>query len=244
MRKVIKVLTAIAFAVTVLFVASNDVKAEGWVQQADGYYYVYDNGTVATNTVIGIFSIGPTGKITFQEAIDQTNRVLALQQGGTTSVATAPAGGDLASVCMSIVNPIVNSGASDADKIRAIYNYMITSTEYKRDHTNPVGTNYGPAYALECLTTHKGNCYRYASAFAYLLRAAGFETRIAYGQIHAARGGLTPHSWTEINIGGVWYTCDCEMQDAKGDKYNFFLIPYEQYPIQPLQAQGYLPVAF
>ena len=245
MKRFVAVLLA---AVTVATVTPSAVKADGWVEKKEGYYYVYNNGEIAKNTVIGIFAVGPTGLVTHQEAIDQTNRIIAMQQAQAAQpqvqAAPAPAAaGDLYSRCAAIVNSATNSSMSDIDKIRALYNYMMAATSYKRDNTKPVG-NYGPQYAYEALTTGQGNCYRYASAYAYLLKAAGIESRIAYGQIHAARGGLTPHSWTEVNIGGNWYTVDCEMQDAKGTKYDFFLKTYEEYPVKPLVPQGYLPVAF
>lgn len=254
MRKLCKLILAATIVLSALSIAPKSVKADGWVTKADGYYYVYDNGTVAKNTTIGFFIVGPTGRLTFQEAIDQTNNFLALVQAQqaqaanpapavATPAAVAPAGSDLATICANIAGPVASSGASDLEKIRTLYNYMINSTEYLRDYTTPTG-NWGPAYAQQCLTTGRGNCYRYAAAFAYLLKAAGYDTRIAYGQIHAARGGLTPHSWTEICLNGVWYTCDCEMADAKKGKYDFFIKTVNEYPVKPLVAQGYLPVAF
>ena len=240
---------AMTLAVIGLFVlaAPKAVKAEGWVARPEGYYYVYNNGFIATNTTVGIFTVGPTGLITYQEAVEQTNKIIALQQAAATAQTTATAAlgatGDFTSLCAQIAGPVASSEKTDIEKIRSLFDYMINATEYKRDYTTPTG-NWGPAYAYEALTTGQGNCYRYAAAFAYLLKAAGYDSRIVYGQIHSARGGLTPHSWTEINLNGVWFTCDCEMQDAKKSKYDFFLIPYEQYPIQPLVTQGYLPVNF
>lgn len=252
MKKLCKLILALAVFACVMGVAPKTVKAEGWVTRPDGYYYVYDNGVVATNTTIGFFIVGPTGRLTFKEAVDQTNNFLALVQSqqaqavNPAPVAAAPApvaGSDLAAICANIASPVVNSDKTDLEKIRSLYNYMINATEYLRDYATPTG-NWGPAYAQQCLTTGKGNCYRYAAAFAYVLKAAGYDTRIAYGQIHAARGGLTPHSWTEICLNGVWYTCDCEMADAKKGKYDFFIKTYDEYPIKPLVPEGYLPVAF
>lgn len=256
MKRFIKMISAVALGVILTAFGASTVKAEGWVAFPDGYYYMYDNGTFATNTTVGIFKVGPTGRVTYQEAIDQTNAILAQQAAAQAALAQqaaaqkAPAAtavalpkGDLATVCATIVASQTNPSMTTEQKIRALFNYMVNATEYKRTYETPVG-NWGAAYALECLTTGKGNCYRYAAAFAYLLKAAGIEPRIAYGQIHAARGGLTPHSWTEINVNGTWITCDCEMQDAKKGKYNFFMLPFEQYPIKPLTPQGYLPASF
>lgn len=243
--------------VTVLSTVSPAVvKAEGWVQRPEGYYYMYDNGAIATNTQVGIFTVGPTGLITYQEAVDQTNRIIALQQQAMAAqavtvvpsvpqtVTAAPASTTaLYEKCSQIVASVTTPQMSEIEKTRALFNYMVASMEYKRDYATPTG-NWGPQYATEALMTGKGNCYRYAAAYAYLLKTAGLDSRIAYGQIHAARGGLTPHSWTEVNIGGIWYTVDCEMHDAKKGKYDFFMKTMDQYPIKPLNVQGYLPVGF
>lgn len=256
MRHISKLLTVAVLSVFAVFIISDNVKAEGWVTMPDGnYYYMYDNGTYATNTTVGFFVVGPTGALTPKEAQDQTNLFLAqvAQQSQaaaqtakttqTAQVATTVSGGDLATVCSGIVSKYVNPSAGAIDNVRSLYNYMINATEYKRTYETPTG-NWTPGYAYECLTTGKGNCYRYAAAYAYLLKAAGYESRVAYGNIHAARGGLTPHGWTEVNLNGVWYIVDCEMQDAKKDKYNFFMVDMNTYPIKPLVVSGYMPINF
>jgi len=270
MRKAKGFMVLLAGVLTASVLAPTVVKADGWVLKPEGYYYVYDNGAIATNTTVGIIAIGPTGLVTVNDAIAQTNRVIALtQQAAETQAASAQqaaaaqaaaaqaaaaqqvAQSQVASAsttalydrCAQIVNSTTTAQMSEIDKTRALFNYMVAATEYKRDYTTPTG-NWGPAYAYEALTTGTGNCYKYAAAYAYLLKAAGLDSRIAYGQIHAARGGLTPHSWTEVNIGGVWYTVDCEMHDAKKGKYDFFMKTLEQYPIKPLNTEGYLPVSF
>ena len=253
MRKFIKFIAVTALSLSAVFFTANTVKAEGWVTMPDGnYYYVYDNGAIATNTTIGFFTVGPTGGLTPKQALDQTNAFLAqvaqVQQAAAqanqpVAQAAPQAGADLATICSGIVSKYVNPSASGIDQVRALYNYMMAATEYKRTYETPAG-NWTPGYAYECLTTGKGNCYRYAAAYAYLLKAAGFESRVAYGNIHAARGGLTPHSWTEVNINGVWYIVDCEMQDAKKDKYNFFMVDMNTYPVKPLVVSGYMPISF
>ena len=253
MKKFIKFIAVTALSLSAVFFTANTVKAEGWVTMPDGnYYYVYDNGAIATNTTIGFFTVGPTGGLTPKQALDQTNAFLAqvaqVQQAAAqanqpVAQAAPQAGADLATICSGIVSKYVNPSASGIDQVRALYNYMMAATEYKRTYETPAG-NWTPGYAYECLTTGKGNCYRYAAAYAYLLKAAGFESRVAYGNIHAARGGLTPHSWTEVNINGVWYIVDCEMQDAKKDKYNFFMVDMNTYPVKPLVVSGYMPISF
>ena len=39
-------------------------------------------------------------------------------------------------------------------------------------------------YAYEMLTSHMGNCYNFAAAFAHLTKAAGCDATIVRGRIH------------------------------------------------------------
>ena len=64
---------------------------------------------------------------------------------------------------------------------------------------------------------HCGNCFVYAATFYEMARLLGYPTRQIYGQVPAARGGLTPHSWVEIDINGVTYVFDPEFAHATGN---------------------------
>ena len=63
---------------------------------------------------------------------------------------------------------------------------------------------------------HCGNCFVYAATFYEMARLLGYQARQMYGQVPAARGGLTPHSWDEIDINGVTYVFDPEFEHATG----------------------------
>ncbi len=71
---------------------------------------------------------------------------------------------------------------------------------------------------------HKGNCFVFAATFCEMARLLGYPCRQMYGQVPAARGGLTPHSWTEVDINGRTYVFDPEFQHAT--KKNGFMIGY------------------
>ena len=187
MRKFTRAIITVALSVIAVFAVSNTAKADGWVTGPDGnYYYFYDNGTYATNTTIGFFTVGPSGKLSPKEAQDQTNAFLAQVQATqaqqaqaakaqATQPAQAPvaqpkaqqaqapaaqapvaqtvtpvpvASGDLSTICSDIVSKTVNPSSEAVDQIRALYNYMMAATSYKRTYETPTGY-WGPAYALE-----------------------------------------------------------------------------------------------
>ena len=57
-----------------------------------------------------------------------------------------------------------------------------------------------------------------------MARALGYECHVMTGQVPLRRGGLGPHSWVEINIGGTWYICDPDFTEETGR--NGFMIHY------------------
>ena len=83
------------------------------------------------------------------------------------------------------------------------------------------GTRWFADFGFE---KHKGNCFVFAATFCEMARLLGYPCRQMYGQVPAARGGLTPHSWTEIDINGSTYVFDPEFQHATGK--NGFMINY------------------
>lgn len=84
--------------------------------------------------------------------------------------------------------------------------------------------------ALYMFRTGSGDCYNYAATFEWLARGAGYSANARGGQVPAARGGLSPHGWTEVYIGGTTYVCDPNLtHDLPG--YNFYLQTYATAPV-------------
>ena len=79
-------------------------------------------------------------------------------------------------------------------------------------------------YADFGFTNNKGNCFVFAATFCEMSRLLGYTTRQMYGQVPYALGGLTPHSWVEIDIDGQTYVFDPEYQYQTGK--NGFMIHY------------------
>lgn len=128
-------------------------------------------------------------------------------------------------------------------KLCSCYNYIVNNTSYSRTYETPSG-DWTKGYAAEVYTTGKGNCYRYAAAFAYLAKALGYDTKVITGVIGASRGGYNPHGWVEVNVGGTWYICDPEMQYADKKKRDFYMKTEVTYPCSGLTKYVEWPVSF
>lgn len=92
-----------------------------------------------------------------------------------------------------------------------LYNYMRDPRyfSYGREDV-PTAKGWDVTYAGKMMTTKMGNCYSFASAYAYLVkRATGLPVRIATGSTNAFRAdNWQYHAWCEVQIGKTWYTFD------------------------------------
>ena len=73
---------------------------------------------------------------------------------------------------------------------------------------------------------HKGNCYVMACTFYRMAKMLGYECYAISGYVPARRGGMTPHSWTEIIEDGKIYVYDPNFTNETGG--NGFKITYGQ----------------
>lgn len=69
--------------------------------------------------------------------------------------------------------------------------------------------NYGFDYS-------KGNCYVMAATFCYMARQLGYDAHQMAGMVPTRGGGLTPHSWVEVNVGGTIYVFDPDFTNETG----------------------------
>lgn len=200
--------------------------ARDWVEiGGDWYFFCPSDGSMAIDTTINGFMFGPDGKFIGMEPEDE--EYVKDQQLK-----------DLVEYDLSM---IVTSEMAEEEKIRACYMFIIDNAAYKRTYETPSGDWTGE-YAYQLLTSGKGNCYRYASAFAYLVKGLGYETKVITGEVVSRKGGTTPHSWTEVRIGDEWYIFDTELQDANGKDY--YKKTYENFPSRPLIKMSEWEVRF
>ena len=87
------------------------------------------------------------------------------------------------------------------------------------------------SYAAYMFTRKGGNCYRYASAYAYIAKVLGFDVRVCTGTVYLRVAGFSPHGWCEVKIDDVWRMVDCSMGRAHRNR-NLFLITRSSCPFR------------
>lgn len=106
---------------------------------------------------------------------------------------------------------------SNYQEVRAIYVWFIKKIEYSRgmdvnagasSSSDPATTPVEVLWATDLFNTYKGCCYNYSSAFMYIMRYLGYDAHLVSGQVGKYGGGTTPHCWLYVNLGGVAYTFD------------------------------------
>ncbi len=86
--------------------------------------------------------------------------------------------------------------------------------KYRRFNADPdCGTQY---FAEMGFTTGEGNCYVMAATFLEMARSLGYEGVQIAGMVPSRRGGLTPHSWVELQIDGDTYVFDPNFTNETG----------------------------
>lgn len=141
----------------------------------------------------------------------------------------------------SVVEACTDGSMTQSKQLEKCFNYFINEVSYEREMKVPLGDWTGD-YARQILFTGKGNCYKYAAAFAYIAKGLGYDAKVCTGTVAAATGGRTPHAWTEVKMNDKWYIFDTEMQDAKGSGY--YKQTYEKYPAGPLEKEATWSVYF
>lgn len=134
----------------------------------------------------------------------------------------------------SILQDNISSTMTDYEKVKAIHDYIVSTTEY--DHEN-LSNNSIPDIdytAKGVLENHIGVCRGYAEAFKLLMDNLNIPCEIETGYAD----GIS-HAWNVVSVDGEWYQIDCTYDDpldisgqnslANGIlRYDYFLITNEQ----------------
>ena len=111
--------------------------------------------------------------------------------------------------------------------LRAAYNWSVGTLSYY-GHGKPdmpedgsPGSRFFADFGFKNL---KGNCFVFAATFYEMARLLGYPSRQIYGWVPKRGGGLTPHSWVEIDIDGETWVFDPEFHHATGK--NGFMFRY------------------
>ena len=93
------------------------------------------------------------------------------------------------------------------ERIKTGFLYMAKNFPYHRTYDHPKKAADLPALAIDLFKNKKGNCFRYAAAFACTARIAGYRSRVVIGDTLGS-----PHGWVEVLVNGKWLICDPDAQ--------------------------------
>ena len=108
---------------------------------------------------------------------------------------------------------------SDAAKVAAVHNYVISNVKYDYKKINGLTTSYIPDTNLT-FANGTGICYDFSSLMAGMLRSVGVPTKLVKGYTPNAVGY---HAWNEALIDGKWVVIDSSYDSqmkAAGSKYS------------------------
>ncbi len=142
----------------------------------------------------------------------------------------------LRELAASIAGELVSPEMSEYEKAKAAFDYIITHVSMGE----PIGPELWRIHgggdapipfveqrALSPLRFGVGMCEDYAAALTLLLRGMGLPAEYVPGLTFSAEGHLVDHAWTMVQIDGVWYHLDSQLEDnisRRGSvRYKYFL---------------------
>jgi len=114
-----------------------------------------------------------------------------------------------------LVNALTKNKTTEYDKVRALYDYFSPSNNFVYSiEAPPAKSGYA---VVDFLNAKKGFCVQYAAALTWLVRASGYQARVAFGftrgpgQINQTYhlSNFNLHAWTEVFFPGFgWVPFD------------------------------------
>ena len=101
-----------------------------------------------------------------------------------------------------LADEICADSDTDAEKVQAIYNWMIVNFEYDYDY-QPLLQYFN---VRRTLSTHKGVCYDFANLFAALCRSQNIPCYVVDGTPYDR--STEDHSWNRVYYDGCWWDLD------------------------------------
>ena len=207
---------------------SNDPVLDGWIKAESGTYS-YKNRKKQT----GWCKIKQKYYYFDKKGILQKNKIVGNKKSGYyyVDVSGIRVTDQATQYAVKFVLKHSDSGQSSKERLKSCYE-ALCHYSYQRFYSHDASADKVKSYALYMFKNKRGNCYRYASALAYIARVLGFDSRVAVGGVTAyANNDLSPHGWCEVKVDGKWKICDCSMQRAHKNN-NLFLVEMKNYPFR------------
>ncbi len=137
---------------------------------------------------------------------------------------------DLDALIAELFTQILDPSMEREDMLREAYRYDVKTFRYlTRNHYRYGDVSWVTDEAYSILSTKKGNCYGYAGAFCMMARALGYDAVCYNGFIGVDNN---QHAWVEIEMDGVVYTFDPELEYANELDFK----PTDMYKMDPKKA--------
>ncbi|MBH5318757.1 transglutaminase domain-containing protein [Paenibacillus sp. GSMTC-2017] len=113
-----------------------------------------------------------------------------------------------------IIKKIIKPNMTDVQKVKAIFDYVVTHIKYSK------GVDFLSAEnALEAINTGRGVCAHYTALFHYLAMRANIPTVPLQGDSFVGR-----HAWNMVYVNGKWSYLDATLADGKKTiDYTYYL---------------------
>ncbi len=188
--------------------AAEDDDLSGW-QKIEGKYYYYEDGVKQKNKIVG-------NKTDGYYYVDKSGIRITTKE-----------------IRYAVEFVVKNSKPtqSRAAKLKSCYKVLL-NYKYKGMKETKPSAKAMPKYATYMFKKKCGNCYRYASAMAYVGRVLGYETRVSTGRVSVSRrkNPVSPHGRCEIKIGGKWKILELTIYIHSSKKPNLYLLTDKNYP--------------
>ncbi|WP_028307932.1 transglutaminase-like domain-containing protein [Desulfitibacter alkalitolerans] len=93
---------------------------------------------------------------------------------------------------------------SDEEKVKAIYEYIVSNYKYDYAKIDKLSYDYLPDIN-KTLKSKSGICYDFSALFASMLRSVGIPAKLVKGYGQKIQGY---HAWNEVYINNKWVTMD------------------------------------
>lgn len=135
-----------------------------------------------------------------------------------------------------IAEELLSPEMSEFEKSKAAFDYMLLHTDIGEPVLSDLWRIHGgreeaipflEQRALSPLRFGIGMCEDYAAALTLLLREMGLQALYVPGLTYSAEGHLVDHAWTMVQIDGIWYHLDSQLEDSISRhgmiRYKYFL---------------------
>ena len=183
---------------------------------------------------VAVIVTGDRYSTTFPAA-SETDELLNKEKLGKPMKTNCP---ELDKLVDSIMAKIIKPGMTNAQKVRACYEYLAQNSTYGAPVGYPDGVpyyKYRSDMFIVCdgysiLKNHSGTCENFACALTILMRRLGYKADVVEGLTGLRAGGKGGHFWTDVTLGDKHYSFDAQIEN--NNLYNGQVL-YYWYGTQP-----------